>query len=319
MLFQPLLLLATSFPVAQAATYTLTHDWKGNDFYDNFDFKTFDDPTHGRVNYVDMDTAKAQNLSWAGDNTFVMRADAYNTVDSSARGRNSVRIHSKNTFTNGVVMLDVKHIPVGCGTWPAFWSCTRGSWPVGGEIDIIEGVHGRGRNLASLHTSSGCDMPSSRYMSGDITSNSCGGSSSGCGAVDDNGASFGQDFNANGGGIFVMLRDDSRGIKVWFWPHNDGFLPFDISTSSHTIFESLWGEPFAYFPSTDSCNLPSFFRDHEFIINLTFCGDWAASAWGASGCAGDIGWACDDFVNKNPGAFADAYWEISGMRWYDQV
>lgn len=69
-----------------------------------------------------------------------MRADANNIVSPTARGRDSVRISSQRAYDEAVVVLDLSHMPEGCGTWPAFWSLSqRGPWPHGGEIDIIEG------------------------------------------------------------------------------------------------------------------------------------------------------------------------------------
>lgn len=72
------------------------------------------------------------------DNVFVMRADSTTKVQSGARGRDSIRISSQKTYTDAVIVLDVAHMPEGCGTWPAFWTVTAGKWPYGGEIDILE-------------------------------------------------------------------------------------------------------------------------------------------------------------------------------------
>ena len=68
-----------------------------------------------------------------------MRADFTNVVPPGARGRDSIRITSKNAYTDSAFVFDVSHMPEGCATWPAFWTLTTGSWPSGGEIDIIEG------------------------------------------------------------------------------------------------------------------------------------------------------------------------------------
>jgi len=43
------------------------------------------------------------------------------------------------------------------------------------------------------------------------------------------------------------------------------------------------GTPVADFPNT-SCNIPTYFQENNIIINLTFCGDWAGSVYGQSGC-----------------------------------
>lgn len=44
----------------------------------------------------------------------IMRANAES--QASGRGRDSVRIASKDEWADGVYILDVNHIPVGCGT-----------------------------------------------------------------------------------------------------------------------------------------------------------------------------------------------------------
>ena len=70
-----------------------------------------------------------------------MRADATHVVGETARGRDSVRIHSKKAYTESVAVLDLAHMPEGCATWPAFWALSaKGPWPAGGEVDIIEGA-----------------------------------------------------------------------------------------------------------------------------------------------------------------------------------
>ena len=52
-----------------------------------------------------------------------------------------MRITSLKAYDEAVVVLDLQHMPEGCGTWPAFWSLSQqGPWPQGGEIDIIEGM-----------------------------------------------------------------------------------------------------------------------------------------------------------------------------------
>jgi hypothetical protein len=71
-----------------------------------------------------------------------MLPDSTNVVSPESRGRDSIRISSKRAFDESVVIIDLEHMPHGCGTWPAFWSLSqKGPWPRGGEIDIIEVAH----------------------------------------------------------------------------------------------------------------------------------------------------------------------------------
>eukprot|EP00456_Euglypha_rotunda_P017023 TRINITY_DN1574_c0_g1_i13.p1 TRINITY_DN1574_c0_g1~~TRINITY_DN1574_c0_g1_i13.p1 ORF type:complete len:223 (-),score=35.69 TRINITY_DN1574_c0_g1_i13:17-685(-) len=157
------LLLSAVVCLAQIGTnsttgLTLTDEFKGSTFFNNFNFATYNDPTHGYVNYVDQPTAQSEGLIKASDGSPVYIGCDHTNV-ASGRGRNSVRLESKKTWSNGLVIIDLTHMPTGCGTWPAFWMVGP-NWPNGGEIDIIEGVDKQTQVLTTLHTSDGCDMSS---------------------------------------------------------------------------------------------------------------------------------------------------------------
>jgi len=79
------------------------------------DFFTDDDPTHGYVNYVSKAVAQASNLITSTASSFRMAVDSTTAV-ATGRGRDSVRIVSKDEFGDGLYVLDVNHMPVGCGT-----------------------------------------------------------------------------------------------------------------------------------------------------------------------------------------------------------
>jgi len=55
-------------------------------------------------------------------------------------GRPSVRIVSDNTYTHGLFVLNLAHMPQGCGTWPAFWLLGP-DWPSHGEIGNVSKSH----------------------------------------------------------------------------------------------------------------------------------------------------------------------------------
>ncbi|KAG6812592.1 hypothetical protein H0H92_001943 [Tricholoma furcatifolium] len=295
-----------------SSAYCLKDTYIGHDFFNGgWQWETFDDPTHGRVNFVDLATAQSKNLSFATYNKFVMRVDSTSQVLSSARGRDSVRITSKNSYEDAVFVLDVAHIPTGCTLWPAWWTKSQsGPWPNGGEIDIIEGVHLNTSNLASLHTISQCTMPSSRRQAGKTISTNCDAnvnSNQGCGTSFTAPNSYGSSFNIGGGGWYVMEKSGIKGVSVWFWTRDDPSVPGAILQGRPTISTDSWKIPDAHFPS-DSCDYPSHFDAHEITFDITLCGDWAGSPdiWAASGCD----------VDNRPDQFKEGYWEIDSLRIY---
>lgn len=152
------------------ATYSQTDSHQGDGFLKSFSHQAIADPTHGRVNYVDQATALAQNLTYSSGDTFIIRADHTTTLSASGPGRNSVRIQSNKQYFNHVAVFNIRHMPEGCATWPAVWE-VGANWPNQGEVDIVEGVNNVSPNQATLHTSSGCTMPSSgRSMTGYVFS-----------------------------------------------------------------------------------------------------------------------------------------------------
>ncbi len=132
-------LLATHVSYA-TADYQLTSFMNGTSFLDNFNFYTDSDPTHGYVNYIDQKTAITNNYtSILSNGNVYLGVDHSNVVPSGIRGRDSIRLESKTLYTTGLFLFDLDHMPTGCGTWPAFWTC-GGDWPSNGEIDVIEQV-----------------------------------------------------------------------------------------------------------------------------------------------------------------------------------
>lgn len=60
---------------------------------------------------MDQATAQNLNLTYASDDTFILRADDTTVLDPSGPGRNSFRIQSWNSYTQHVVM---------CVSWVSF-------------------------------------------------------------------------------------------------------------------------------------------------------------------------------------------------------
>jgi hypothetical protein len=136
MVYQKLALI--TFALGLFLSITSVHGWlldsthQGASFFDGFDFFTASDPTHGFVKYVDKDTATSKHLTYNQGSQTIIRAD--NTT-VTPNGRPSVRIVSKAAYNKGVFLLDLEHMPTGCGTWPAYWMVGP-DWPNSGEIDV---------------------------------------------------------------------------------------------------------------------------------------------------------------------------------------
>ncbi|KAH9019591.1 concanavalin A-like lectin/glucanase domain-containing protein [Lactarius deliciosus] len=313
-------------PCARAFFY-LQDEWIGEGFFQGWDWVTKDDPTHGRVNYVSQAEAQNKSLTYADGGKFFMRTDDWTIVSPSARGRDSIRISSQNTYNEAIFVLDLQHMPAGCGTWPAFWTRTdTGPWPIGGEIDIIEGINLKTHNQATLHTTPNCTMPPDELrqpQTGETSFTDCNTAANhnaGCGVIfsdpDPSCTSYGAPFNRAGGGYFVTYRGRDS-VKVWFYPRH-GYVPEvfrDGAPWGVPVYPDIfWGVPAANFPFfPDLCDYEQHFAAHRIIFDLTFCGDWAGSLWPTSGCGEGT---CNDFVNNNPSAFAEAYWEINSLRVY---
>jgi len=312
---RPIYLAVASLLIPQsfAGTFTVTDSYQGADFINDWTFEAIADPTHGYVNYVTRSQAISEGLVSSSGGNFTLKADDTTVLSSSATGRNSVRIQSPNTYNSHVTVVNLAHMPKGCGTWPAIWEVGP-NWPNGGEVDIVEGSNDIEPNQSTLHTSAGCTMPASRDMKGTAANNDCesgSGSNTGCGVKFSEDDSYGHDFNLIQGGFYAMERTTTE-VKVWFWPRTSTSVPSDVWNGESIIDTDNWGEPQAYFPDTD-CNFASYFNNNNIIINLTFCGDLAANTYASSGCPD----TCQDFVQNNPDQLNNAYFLILWLKVYE--
>jgi len=72
--------------------------------------------------------------------------------------RDSIRLEGKRRFNRGLFIIDLHHMPAGCGVWPAFWLTDEANWPVNGEIDIVEGINYQSVAKTALHSTQVCKM-----------------------------------------------------------------------------------------------------------------------------------------------------------------
>lgn len=93
----------------------------------------------------------------------------------------------------------------------------------------------------------------------------------GCGTTFPERNSFGQAFNGDDGGWYVMERSHDKGVKIWFWSRNDPNVP-DVISQGYPFCspDASWGTPDASFPPAN-CDQESHFNAHQLVFDLTLC------------------------------------------------
>ncbi|KAJ3734878.1 glycoside hydrolase family 16 protein [Lentinula guzmanii] len=289
-------------------------EYSGSTFFDNFSFYTGADPTHGTVNFLNATTAFSDGLAYVQDNGIVIMKGDNTTTLAEGVNRNSVRISSNKQYNTGLFILDTNQAPWGCGVWPAFWTVGGGTWPLTGEIDIIEGVHDNEHNQVTWHTGPNCTLTPEGNFTGTIVqtngvnNTNCDGNdndNAGCGITEWSRASYGPFFDQQGGGVFAMKWDEN-GIAVWSFYR--AAIPQDIQAGSPN--PSGWGNPVAALEA-GGCDPITNFVNHSIIFDITFCGDWAGNSYATSGCPG----TCSEQLME-PSNFDNATWSINSIKVY---
>jgi hypothetical protein len=266
------------------------------------------------VQFLSRKDALAAGLAYIQkDNTTVLAVDS-TTKLAVGQNRKSVRLSTKATYNTGLFIADFWSAPHGCGTWPAYWSLgTTKSWPNAGEIDLLESVHESQHNQVTLHTGPDCKWdpdttpvlktngkkflnPAGKVkaFTGQVLGKSCAssnGDNTGCGVISSDTTSYGQHFNRQAGGV-VAHRIDGNGITVWQFGRSE--IPADITAG--TPNPDNWPTPVAHF-SSSSCDISKNFQEHQLILDITLCGQWAGDAYGSSGCPGTCAEAVADPAN----------------------
>eukprot|EP01091_Cochliopodium_minus_P008689 TRINITY_DN2010_c0_g1_i2.p1 TRINITY_DN2010_c0_g1~~TRINITY_DN2010_c0_g1_i2.p1 ORF type:complete len:252 (-),score=77.67 TRINITY_DN2010_c0_g1_i2:86-841(-) len=249
---------------------------------------------------------------------------ADHTNKATGRGRNSVRINTFKAYNRGLFVIDLDHMPWGCGTWPAFW-LVGPNWPNGGELDIIEGVNINEVVQTSAHTSNNCIQSKSTSKFNGYWANKETNSSNpatncyvyasdeyfdtGCAIFSKQNNTYGKDFNRNGGGVYVLEWTNDF-IRSFFFTHSN--IPNDLTINNPN--PSTWGMPYAYFELGTYCP-SSHFSNMNIVFDLTFCGSWAGSVF-ASDCKKNV--TCNSYVQNEPSEFQDAFWSIKYVKVFTQ-
>ncbi|KAG2103154.1 glycoside hydrolase family 16 protein [Suillus discolor] len=302
-------------------TYMIQDFYRGEDFFKDVSpiydwiFAIGSDPTGGNVIYQGQSDAQSKRLAYVDDcdNSFILAVDSTSTVAAGGQ-RASVRITSQKSYNGGLFIFDASYMPVGCSTWPSFWTVGP-HWPMAGEIDIVEGVNNQGTNQMTLHTGTNqtCTNEitnSTHQFSGKIVATDCFSTThadSGCSIEDTDTSSFAYGFNNAEGGVFALLWDNSAGMSIWHFARAN--IPADLI--AQTPRPSTWGIP-AGFWSSQTCDITTNFYEHQMVIDTTICGNWAGGRiYTQSGCPG----TCSDMV-ANATNYVDAKWVINYVAVY---
>ena len=301
--------------------YRLLEAQEGEQLFGHYDF--FDGPdsigSAGHQTYVGKKRAfelGLANVTREGD------GEEYVYLQSASPGtkggfRESVRLEGKRRFDRGLFVLDVAHMPAGCGVWPAFWLTDEENWPVNGEIDIVEGINTQAVAKTALHTSEDCDMfaqvpywewtgywDSSTGLpdtfsgipnyDNKVEADNCWvmaphqWANQGCVAISSENGTIGEPMNDVEGGVYVLEWDPANGyIKSWVFKRGD--VPENLRDSIDTASSEKkgravvpepekWDIPYAYFAIGDGTGCSSdHFSNMRLIFNLAFCGTVAGN------------------------------------------
>ena len=294
--------------------YELTSIQEGESFFDNYEF--YDGPdslgSAGYNVYVGKDRAMELGIA----NVTKEKSGEYVFMKSSAtkKGpRESVRIEGLTRYNHGLFILDVHHMPAGCGIWPAWWLTDEDTWPYNGEIDIVEGINYQTVAKTALHTSDRCSMyahvpawkktgdwdratglPDTFTGLMDFNTSKPADDcwemaphqwyNQGCVAVSDQPGSIGQPLNKNGGGVYVLEWDPNKEKAIRSWVFSHSTLPTNLAESitdnNITPNPEEWGLPYAYFAVGDGTGCSKdHFKNMRLVFNLAFCGTVAGNRY----------------------------------------
>eukprot|EP00978_Attheya_sp_CCMP212_P002690 scaffold5493_cov52-Attheya_sp.AAC.10 len=323
--------LSNVFKPNHTGPYRLLECQEGEDFFRYYDF--FDgadsEGSAGYNSYVSKDRALELGLANVtrekivqGTNTTTSSEEAadfiYLKSEATKEGpRESLRLEGNRRYNRGLFIVDLAHMPAGCGVWPAFWLTDEANWPNNGEVDIVEGVNYQSVVKTALHTSESCSMyahvPRNNWtgkwdnatgipdsFTGDLNFNNkveadnCWvmaphqWANQGCVAISTENGTLGVPLNKKGGGVFILEWDPAAGyIRSWVFTANKG-IPLNLERSMRTAKNgrnvavtpdpTQWGLPYAHFAIGEKSGCSAdHFKNMRLIFNLAFCGTVAGN------------------------------------------
>ena len=362
-------------PKLPVGPYILLERQEGENFFNAYNF--FEGPdsagSHGYHSYVNRGEAIERGMAHVTHETSVKdifsarhsrkdrRKESFVFMGSAPTlggPRDSIRLESIQRYDRGLFILDVRHMPVGCGVWPAFWLTDQLNWPKNGEIDIVEAVNYQSKAKTALHTVEGCtmeDAPRGR-MTGDWdfaqgVPNTYTGLpdmtkrpardcfafakdqwlNQGCAVTATEGGTIGAPLNAKGGGVYALEWDPvNQHIRTWvFTPHVR--VPKNLVKALRTAHlppkdriapnPEEWPLPYGYFPIGSGTNCEaSPFQHMQIVFNTAFCGSAAGDRFSVD-CPeqAKVYDTCEEWIKSQPEELFEAYWKIRGVYIYERL
>lgn len=295
--------------------YQLFQLQNAQSFLDHYEFYEGEDSvgSAGYNTYVTKETAEKHNLvEGTTSGGFVIRS-APGVVAGGPR--QSIRLEGTTRFNSGLFIVQMDHMPAGCGVWPALWLTDEQFWPDHGEIDFIEGVNYQSSVKTALHTNAFCDMyahvDKTTQMTGtwdratgipdtftgvldvntSVPADNCWvqaphqWANQGCVIESQRPGTLGPALNAAGGAVFVLEWDPRFAIRSWVFVNGVDELPENLANVlgdkaglEVTPDPETWGLPYAYFAigPNSGCSADHFV-DMRLVVNTAFCGTVAGN------------------------------------------
>lgn len=151
--------------MSATGSYKLVERQEGEAFWDAYNFYDGEDSLGSAGYNLYVSKKRAEELGIIStvpdeDDSQASMLKMESTVNphNASAPRLSIRLEGKRRYNRGLFILHLKHMPTGCGVWPAFWLTDETVWPDHGEIDILEGINTQATAKTALHTSESCSM-----------------------------------------------------------------------------------------------------------------------------------------------------------------
>ncbi|KAM3480670.1 hypothetical protein MY8738_004819 [Beauveria namnaoensis] len=313
---------------AASLSYTLSKTYDASNFLDEFEFQTSPidrDPYYSPfMNYQNKADALDKGLVSVQNGKIYLGVDSKNELPD-VEDRATVRVQSKNSFKQGLVITRFSHLPEPvCGGSPFFGTRGTGQYPDIG-INMYEGWDLYPVKKVGISSSGTEECVEDQYDRTPYSGYDCSlGIFSGRDHFLHQFCQFEQIQNKIWGspeGGIQALEWTSDAIKLYNWPINAA--PSNIESSNPDT--SSWGTPSAQF-TKPSCDTQETFSNQTLEFSPDFCGsetlwweDYADGKYGPT-CRVITGEeSCESHVAKKPQAFKNYYFEVENIRIFDQA